>query len=54
MLNEMLKKFDLINLQNHRANWDHDFLTICGFFDKEKEFKNHAEHLQKRIDEFQS
>ena len=42
---EMITKFDLIKLQNNPANIQQDHLTICGFFQTEEDFANHAERL---------
>mgnify|MGYP003681571041 CR=1 FL=1 len=49
--NEAIKRHGLIELQNHKANIDQDHLTICGFFNTDDKFKQHAESLQKNIDD---
>ena len=50
MLKTMLDKFNLVELQNHPANSLQDHLTMCGFFQKEEQFKLLADSLQATID----
>ena len=50
-IREMLDKYNLFELQNHPVNQDQDHLTICRFFQKEEQFKLHAEKLYRRIQE---
>ena len=50
MLKIMLDKFNLVELQNHPANSLQDHLTMCGFFQKEEQFKLLADRLQANID----
>jgi len=50
MLREMLDKYNLFELQNHPVNQDQDHLTICGFFQEEEQFRNHAKKLLDRIE----
>jgi len=52
MLREMFDKYDLVRLQNHRANVDQDHLTFCGFFETEEEFQRLATRLQENINNF--
>ena len=47
----MLDKYNLFELQNHPVNQDQDHLTICGFFQEEKQFKLHAKKLYRNIQE---
>ena len=49
MLQTMLDKFNLVELQNHPANSLQDHLTMCGFFQKEEQFKLLADRLQVNI-----
>jgi|TARA_R110002050_G_scaffold207869_2_gene343951 hypothetical protein len=49
-INDAIDRHDLIRLQNHQANNEKDYLTICGLFTKEEQFKRLAERLQKYID----
>ena len=50
MLQTMLDKFNLVELQNHPANSLQDHLTMCGFFQTEEQFKLLADRLQANID----
>jgi len=49
MLQTMLDKFNLVELQNHPANSLQDHLTMCGFFQTEEQFKLLADRLQAQI-----
>lgn len=49
MLNEMIKKYRIVELQNHEANITQDHMTICGFFTTEEEFAAHADKLRDNI-----
>lgn len=51
---EMVRKYRLDALQNHRANVGHDHLTICGCFTTEAQFAAHAEKLRERIAAFEA
>ena len=50
MLQTMLDKFNLVELQNDLANVSQDHLTMCGFFQTEEQFKLLADKLQANID----
>tara|TARA_R100000963_G_C4563982_1_gene51651 strand:- start:288 stop:446 length:159 start_codon:yes stop_codon:yes gene_type:complete len=47
-IQDMLTKYNLVELQNHTANVSQDHLTMCGFFETEEEFLNLANHLKER------
>ena len=50
MLQTMLDKFNLVELQNHPANVHADVLSFCELFQTEEQFKLLADRLQARID----
>jgi len=47
-IQDMLTKYNLVELQNHPANISQDHLTICCDFETEEEFLNLANRLKER------
>jgi len=47
-INEMLTKYNLVELQNHANNVEQDHLSFCSLFKTEAQFEALAAKLTKR------